>query len=41
MENNNHDKDPVEDAIKYAHVVIPCVGAVMIFLMAFIAITMA
>ena len=37
----DQEKDTVEDAVKYAHIVIPVVGAVMIFLMAFIAITMA
>lgn len=35
------DRDVVEEALKYSHIVIPCVGAVMIFLMAMIAITMA
>lgn len=39
------DKEPeidaAESALKYAHIVIPCVGAVLIFLIASIAITMA
>lgn len=42
MENeNNQELDPVESVTEYAHIVIPIVGAVLIFLMAFIAITMA
>lgn len=41
MKNNDHDKDPVEDAVEYAHIVVPCVGAALIFIMAFIAMTMA
>lgn len=38
---NQEDKDPVEEIIDVVPVVIPIVGAVLIFLMAFIAITMA
>ena len=34
-------QDPVEAVTEYAHIVIPIVGAVLIFLMAFIAMTMA
>jgi hypothetical protein len=41
MDHNNIEKDPVEEVTEYAHIVIPIVGAVLIFLMAFIAITMA
>lgn len=42
MENkNNKEIDPVEDVVKHVHVVIPLVGAVMIFVMAFIAVTVA
>lgn len=37
----NEDRDPVEDVIKYIHVVIPVAGAVLIFMLAFIAVTMA
>jgi len=43
---NQDDKEPetekwLEDVTKYAHVVIPIVGAVLSFMLAFIAITMA
>ena len=34
-------QDPVEAVVKHIPVVIPVVGAVLIFLLAFIAITMA
>jgi hypothetical protein len=33
--------DPVEDVVKHIHIVIPVVGAVLSFMLAFIAITMA
>jgi hypothetical protein len=33
--------DPVEDVVGYMPVVLPLVGAVMMFLIAFIAVTMA
>ncbi len=35
------NEDPVEEVVKYIHIVIPVVGAVLIFMLAFIAITMA
>ena len=38
---NQENKDPVEDVAKQVHVVIPVVGAVLAFMLAFIAITMA
>lgn len=42
MENqNNQEQDPVEDVVEHIHIVIPIVGAVMIFVMAAIAITVA
>jgi len=41
QENKEPEKDAVEAASKHAHIVIPVVGAVMIFLMSFIAVTMA
>lgn len=41
MTENKDEVDPVEDVVKHVHVVIPLVGAALIFLMAFIAITMA
>jgi len=40
-ENNELEKDPVEDVVKHIHIVIPIVGAVMSFMLAFIAITVA
>ena len=36
---NQHN--PVEAVVKHIHVVLPIVGAVLIFMLAFIAITMA
>lgn len=33
--------DPVEEVTKHIHVVIPVAGAILIFLLAFIAVTMA
>ena len=41
QENKESEKDPVEDVAKHVHVVIPVVGAVLSFMLAFIAITMA
>jgi len=41
MEPENNQHDPVEDAVKYIHIVLPIVGAVLAFMLAFIAITMA
>ena len=43
---NQENKEPeveqwLEDVTKYAHIVIPIVGAVLMFMLAFIAITMA
>lgn len=37
----SEEKDPVEEVVKHIHVVIPIVGAVLIFMLALIAITMA
>ena len=37
----NKEIDPVEDVVKHVHIVIPIVGAVLSFMLAFIAITMA
>jgi hypothetical protein len=39
MDPNN--KDPVEEIVKYMHIVLPIVGAVLIFMLAAIAIVMA
>ena len=41
QDNNEPEKDPVEDVVKHIHYVIPGVGAVLAFMLAFIAITMA
>jgi hypothetical protein len=41
QENKEPKTDPVEEAAKHIPVVIPVVGAVLIFLLAFIAITMS
>jgi len=38
---NQHDPDPVEEIVKHMHVVLPIVGAVLIFMLAAIAIVMA
>ena len=38
---NQHDPDPVEEVVKHMHVVLPIVGAVLIFMLAAIAIAMA
>ncbi len=39
--NQEPEKDSVEDVAKHVHIVIPVVGAVLSFMLAFIAITMA
>lgn len=41
QENKEPESDPVEDVVKHIHIVIPIVGAVLMFMLAFIAITMA
>lgn len=41
QENKELETDPVEDVVKHIHIVIPVVGAVLSFMLAFIAITMA
>ena len=38
---NQHKPDPVEEIVKHMHVVLPIVGAVLIFMLAAIAIVMA
>ena len=35
------EHDPVESVVKHIHIVLPIVGAVLMFMLAFIAITMA
>jgi hypothetical protein len=35
------EKDPVEEVVKHMHIILPILGAVLIFMLAFIAITMA
>ncbi len=39
--NQEPEKDSVEDVTKHIHIVIPVVGAVLIFMLAFLAITVA
>jgi hypothetical protein len=39
--NQEPEKDPVEEVVKHIHIVLPVVGAVLIFMLATIAITMA
>ena len=40
-QENKEPEDLVEAVVKHIHVVIPIVGAVLAFMLAFIAITMA
>jgi hypothetical protein len=40
MDQENKE-DPVEAVVKHIHIVLPIVGAVLMFMLAFIAITMA
>jgi hypothetical protein len=40
-DNESETEQWLEDVTKYAHIVIPIVGAVLAFMLAFIAITMA
>ena len=40
-DDNEPEKDAVEEVVKHIHIVIPIVGAVLAFMLAFIAITMA
>jgi hypothetical protein len=39
--DSNETQDPVEGVVKHIPIVIPVAGAVLIFLLAFIAISMA
>lgn len=43
MNQNDKDpeQDPVEAAVKHIHLVLPIVGAILIFMLALIAITVA
>jgi len=38
---NDQEPDPVEEIVKIMHIVLPIVGAVLIFMLAAIAIVMA
>jgi hypothetical protein len=38
---NQENRDAVEDVVKNIHIVLPIVGAVLSFMLAFIAITLA
>jgi hypothetical protein len=40
-DNQEPEQDPVEAVVKHIHIVLPIVGAVLMFMLAFIAITMA
>jgi hypothetical protein len=41
QDDKEPEQDPVEQVARYSHIVIPIVGAVLSFMLAFIAITMA
>jgi hypothetical protein len=41
QDDKEPEKDPVEAVVKHIHIVLPIVGAILIFMLAFIAITMA
>ena len=41
QDDKEPEQDPVEAVVKHIHYVIPLVGAVLAFMLAFIAITMA
>lgn len=41
MQEENKTTDPVEELVQYIHIVLPIVGAVLIFMLAWIAITVA
>lgn len=41
MEPENKEIDPVENVVNHIHIVIPIVGAVLSFMLIFIAINMA
>jgi len=38
---NQHKPDPVEEIVKHMHIVLPIMGAVLIFMLVAIAIVMA
>ena len=40
-ENNESERDPVEDVVEHIHIVLPLAGAVLMFLLALIAVTVA
>jgi ABC-type sugar transport system permease subunit len=41
MKLGDKEVDQVEEVARYSHIVLPIVGAILMFLMIFIAITMA
>jgi hypothetical protein len=41
QDDKEPEQDPVEAVVKHIHSVLPIVGAILIFMLAFIAITMA
>jgi hypothetical protein len=38
---NQDEKDPVDAVVKHIHIVLPIIAAILIFMLAFIAVTMA
>jgi hypothetical protein len=38
---NGHEPDPIEEVVKHMHIILPIVGAVLIFMLAAIAVVMA
>jgi hypothetical protein len=38
---NQDEKDPVEAVVEHIHIVLPIIAAILIFMLAFIAITVA
>lgn len=41
QDDKEPEEDPVEAVVKYMHIVLPIVGAVLIFMLAAIAVVMA
>jgi len=41
QDDQEPEQDPVEAAIKHIHIVLPIIGAILIFMLALIAITVA
>jgi hypothetical protein len=41
QENKEPEKDPMDNVVEHIHSVLPVVGAVLMFMLAFIAVSMA